>query len=93
MKQIWKVGIPELNSLAGSAYPFSVSMPRGAKLIHIGYQQSRPQMWFEVNPEAENVGHPFLSVGTGHGVVPEGTEYVGTVQDGGMVWHIYQPKA
>lgn len=46
-----------------------------------------PEMWVIVDTEAEPVLRSFVNVGTGQ---PVGGHYVGTYQEDGYVWHVFE---
>ena len=69
---------------------FIVQMPRAHKVIHIGEQRTFPQMWVEVDSEAELEDMTFYVVGTGNSIPPLAL-HLGTWQDGRFVWHLYEP--
>lgn len=71
-------------------------MPEGTKTLHVGMQEGNLVLWAHTN--LERLGHEgakevrtFRCYGTGQPIqdqVP--TEYIGTVQDGPFVWHIFE---
>lgn len=70
---------------------FIVEMPRGAKVLTVQMQADRPCLWALVNlVDARTDERTFVVVGTGHPFDPTGREYVGTIQDGSFVWHIWE---
>lgn len=67
-----------------------VDMPVGAKPISVQCQDGTVCVWAEVDPKIRSVStHRFYCVGTGYGDVPEDKTFLGTVQQGAFVWHIY----
>lgn len=46
-------------------------------------------LWAECNDHQPLKSHWFRVVGTGHELPRVDTVYVGTVQDGSFVWHLY----
>lgn len=79
MKTIWK-------------YPMSTAitheMPEGAKFLTFRLQDQDYQAWFEVDPGAKLVPRKFHMVGTGwtfHSGI-----YLGTVEVGPFIWHLYE---
>lgn len=71
-----------------------VHLPRNAKIVHVGIQKRYTvSAWYErsfeeafATPYEE---HVFQVYGTGH-PIPLDAEYVGTVIDGILVWHLYE---
>lgn len=75
-----------------------IEMPFFADILSIQMQGPKMQIWAMVNKDEANVQRQFYILGTGHGV-PDEVEYAinagqfkhrGTVQDGGMVWHVFE---
>lgn len=46
-------------------------------------------LWMAVDSEATLIDYPVTIVGTGHEVPKDAGGYIGTVQMGEFVWHIY----
>lgn len=70
------------------------SIPLRAKIIHVAAQYGENIcMWAEFDTEYEHntVYRKFQIVGTGHDILDERLQYVGTATcDSGFVWHIYE---
>lgn len=84
MKTIWK-------------YPFEITdefdlnMSRGAEILSVAYQHTRPTLWVLVDSEAEVQVRKFRVIGTGHPIEDDNSLiYLGTIQDPniGLVWHL-----
>lgn len=93
MKTILKVTLDDVDS--ESIKP----LPRGAVLRRVGEQHGRIVVWFEADydlmdrADGDNIEQRRLSIrGTGH-PIPEDASYVGTVQIGAFVWHIFDRGA
>ena len=72
---------------------FELMMPRGAKVLSVGVQQNRVQMWALVDPDEPMVQHRFRLAGTGHQIKdPDELRFVGTFQmhGGALVFHLFQ---
>ena len=70
----------------------TVLMPAHAKILCVQMQNDVPTLWAEVSSANKTVPRHFLSMGTGW-VIEEGAEsmtYIGTVQAGIFVWHVYE---
>jgi len=90
MRKIWKFPV-ELNSVLDQAMEFTIDMPDGATLLHVGVQNGQACLWAEINPDAPKKPYLFYSVGTGHGSVPEDGAYLGTaILPTGFVFHVYK---
>jgi len=81
MRTIWK-------------YPLAhgyqeVVMPEGATLLHVALQGDQITLWAEVTPEQPTQEVYIHVIGTDH-VVLSGADYIGTVQQGRFVWHVYE---
>jgi hypothetical protein len=81
--QIWKYELPVQDKVV-------VPMPQGAKVITAQPQRGAVTIWAEVDPEARRVARTFRIIGTGHPVDDGGLRYIGTVQAGILVWHVYE---
>jgi len=83
MRAIWKYTFPVVDS-------FALEMPLGAVVLAVQLQRVAPTMWARVDPEAPKVKEWFRIVGTGHlHVDNDRWRYVGTWQDGDLVWHLF----
>lgn len=76
---------------------FHLELPLGAVPLHVGVQQRAPHlpsMWVMVDiDEKRMVDRTFVVVGTGaQSQEPPAakSEYIGTFQDAGFVWHIFE---
>ena len=82
-------------------YPLEVTdneqkmlMPEGARVVNVGTQlDGFVYLWALVDsssrPFSVTTIRTFVIVGTGH-PIPDGVEYVGTVQQGPFVWHVLE---
>jgi hypothetical protein len=57
------------------------------EVVHVGAQEGNIYIWAIVDPDAPVSLAFFQVVGTGH-PVPKG-KHVGSVQDNGFVWHVF----
>jgi hypothetical protein len=64
-----------------------VKMPTHARILSFQMQDGTPTIWAVVTPTATVVNREFRIAGTGHEVPPG--DFVGTVQDGAYVWHLF----
>lgn len=86
MKRIYKYNLEVLPH----GHEQRLDLPIGFKILSVQNQHNLITLWAEVN--AENIDKPrrFRVFGTGWSIIDnEGFEYIGTVQIGGLVWHIY----
>lgn len=65
------------------------NVPHGARFLHVGVQGDDVCIWLEVDPENRTTTYTLWSVGTGWGTVEPFREYLGSVQQGQYVWHLY----
>ena len=89
MRVVWK------EVLALNAKPQEVRLLEGAKILHVGVQkQDQIQVltfWYEVDPTTATTKKRVLQVfGTGDDFIPEDATYLGTVQMGFYVWHLFE---
>ncbi len=84
MKSIHKYPLPLSNT-------FSLSMPVGARPLHVHHQHGEPCLWAMVDPIAPPALYEFAFVGTGWQCPDEqeGT-YIGTVHIDAYVWHLFR---
>jgi hypothetical protein len=81
--QIFKYELPVQDEVV-------VSMPMGAAIISAQAQRGAVTLWAEIDPAARRIARRFRIVGTGHEFDRTGLRYVGTVQTGVFVWHVYE---
>ena len=72
-----------------------LSLPRGASVLAVQFQGKTLCLWAMGDTAAPTVTGEVTIVGTGHGCDDVDREnYVGTVQHGPMVWHLFfDPEA
>ena len=80
--KVWKYLIPIQDK-------FTLLMPVGARPLTFQVQGG-PTMWALVDPDAEQQTREFAVVGTGHADTPESGNYIGTIQHGAFVWHLFE---
>lgn len=67
-----------------------VTMPHGARLLHVAMQNGQPTLWAHVDDGVVRVDRLIAVIGTGNPAPdPDESEYVGSVFDGPFVWHIF----
>lgn len=69
-----------------------VSMPKGARILHVGEQYGELYAWAIVRPDATNVNYKFFVLGTGTpiGHLEMDVMFANTVQmSNGLVWHVF----
>lgn len=95
MKTIWKFEL----DLTGD-HPrtiddgYCVRMPAGSKILRVGTQRPRVlAFWALVDPqELTDRDVPVHVYGTGHPVPDDAGVYLGGVDDGPFVWHVFAPS-
>lgn len=89
MRRIWKQPF-KANSINGGAFGVFVPAPSGAVPISVGVQGDETVVWFECEDVGTTMeGFRLYAIGTGHGAVPVGKKFLGTVQQGQYVWRVY----
>lgn len=86
MITIWKYPFPVQDE-------FELTMRRTARVLSVQMQNGRPAMWASVETDAPDVRRKFFVRGTGHytnDIV--GCRYLGTIQDGPLVWHVFDSE-
>lgn len=88
MNAIWRFPI-EMNPDGRIA----IEMPTGARILTIQVQERAPNMpsiWVLCDDKAPPLERHFQIIGTGHTADVEADKYVGTWQQGGFVWHLFE---
>lgn len=82
MKQVFKYTIhPGLNT---------VRMSYDAKILSVQLQHGEPQVWALVDPRGRTSERIFKTVMTGEPFEDQGCLYIGTVQIGPIVVHVFE---
>ena len=70
---------------------FYIELPEGAEFLTVQIQNGKPQMWFRVDDTHYVRAQYFGIVGTGLDMDKkiEHAPYLGTVQEGSFVWHLF----
>ena len=66
-----------------------VKIPPPTRFLSVAIQDGQIAVWVVVKPDAPPEPVHFTIRGTGHALTGAEGEYVGTVQDHGLVWHIF----
>ena len=82
MKTIWKYKL-----IPRSTY---IEIPKGAKFLHLDIQNQDICLWFQVDPENEIEIRSFEIIGTGWEFKDDNLNYIGTINNGLYIWHIYE---
>jgi hypothetical protein len=67
-----------------------IMLPRDANILTVQLQDGTICLWAEVIPENPPVSCSIKLVGTGIAEVEPNDSYIGTVQQGPFVWHVYR---
>lgn len=67
-----------------------VAIPEGAEILQVQMQRGVITLWAIVDPHAPKTPRRFRIIGTGQGFDPTGLDYLGTVQVGLLVWHVFE---
>jgi hypothetical protein len=69
-----------------------IEMPKDASILEIQTQKETPCIWAICDPEAEKETRTFVVKGTGHvyNFMEEPLIYLGTFQEGRLVWHVFE---
>lgn len=70
-----------------------VEMPKGAKILSIQKQYDKAVVWAIVNPKHSFRKYTFHTFGTGFEMEDyekKHYDYITTLQDGFLVWHIFE---
>jgi hypothetical protein len=67
----------------------TVEAPEVIFPLHVDVQSGTPCVWAMVDPASPKVMKQFQTVATGEPFDPTAKHYIGTVQMGSYVWHIF----
>jgi len=67
-----------------------VEMPAGSEILSVKMEKSQLCLWALVSPAGNKETRYIEVFGTGHHVEPGTRKYLGTVQDHGLVWHVFE---
>ena len=93
VKEIWKHEIASMDHYAG---PTTLSLRRGAEVLHVSTQDNSVCLWERHDRDAAHVERrTFDIVGTGHPVDDEHWTYIGTVHFplSRLMWHVHELTA
>lgn len=81
MRTIWKFADQQ-----------QIEMPAGARILGIAAQRDELQMWAIVDPDQPREQRTFNMYGTGHPMLDDPGEYIGSVvvMGGILVWHFFE---
>jgi len=85
MQAVWKFEL----------HPYApVTMPVGAKPLHVGVQADAICLWALVDPNAMLEKRNFVIVGTGHDLPEHAGKHLGTalLSGGSLVFHVFDIK-
>jgi hypothetical protein len=94
VKQVWKFEL-DPNSVLDGQHEIVIMVPAGTEPRCIMSQGAGVYLWAEVplsgpaNQPPKLVPYKILCIGTGHGTVPDGAAYFGSVIHHHFVWHFY----
>ena len=70
----------------------TVKMPQGAQLLSVQIRDGMLTVWAKVYPGNPTVEKKIFVYGTGHPLPHDPGNYVGTVQAGPLVWHVFEER-
>lgn len=79
---IWKFTLLPTNK--------TVQMPRGARVLSVGVQGDDIVLWAIVEPTNKTESRFFHVIPTGSPMVIYDTKFIGTVQMGPLVFHVFE---
>ena len=73
----------------------TLKLPKGAKILTVKLQNTKPTLWALVDPEAELEARHICIVGTGWDVVhswdvEDNMKYIETYMEEYYVWHVFE---
>lgn len=86
MSTIWKFELSETG-----VYSY-LEMPKKARILAVqnDNKTGKPCLWAIVNPKAPREDRIFVILGTGSPMGEGRHDYVGTIQGGPFVWHVFE---
>ena len=86
-RSIWKYEFKVTDS-------FSIDMPKDAEVLCVQVQGNRPVMWAVVDPKEPTEPRKFRVHGTGHPILTDKINYIGTIQEAGgsLIWHVFESE-
>lgn len=69
----------------------TISMPKGAIPLTVQMQRETPCLWARVDPNLADEPVEIRIAGTGHPLYSVGA-YIGTFQDGPLVFHVFYSR-
>lgn len=82
-KTIWKVAL----TITGKQI---ITVPAYGKILSVQLQAGVVCLWVEVDPTLPRVKRTIRIFGTGHPMNEEERQFIGTVQQGQFVWHVFE---
>jgi len=86
VKTIWKFPIPMQETVV-------LTMPAGAQALDVQLQGDVPMLWALVEADAPRERRRFFIAGTGRVMRDEAGAHLGTWQQDGYVWHLFDGGA
>jgi hypothetical protein len=68
----------------------TVMMPGGAAILTAQMQSGQLCLWAQVEATQTKTPRVIRIFGTGHGIPDADNDYIGTVQMGPLVWHVFE---
>jgi hypothetical protein len=65
-------------------------LPAGAEVLKVARRECGICLWALVDPDADITTRVFNVYGTGWNIPPNPRQYIDTVFDGSLVWHIFE---
>lgn len=82
MQTIWKYPLTEEVNV--------LEIPKDAKFLDMQLQNGKPTIWLLLNSEKEKEKRVIAIIGTGWDIKHEIRSYLGTFQDGSLVFHVFE---
>lgn len=80
---IWKWSLGRLGEQV-------IEIPRGAMVLTVQKQHGAPQIWAYCDPTEPKEAIVISVIGTGIDIPAHPGDYIGTIQEGEFVWHIFK---
>lgn len=71
----------------------TIEMPIGSQVLSTQFQDNILCLWVKASDEVDKEERLFYVLGTGWEIPDDCKDFIGTVQDRDLVWHVFERKA
>jgi len=95
--EVWALVITKSNFMSEVIFKYPlktmvsiIEIPASAKILCVQMQHGVATIWVQLAKDDPTTKRSFAFVGTGSELPSQCKTYIGTIQDDGYVWHIYE---